>query len=211
MITTVSKRLEQLISGGLLAVAVFTALAHGAVESWSLAIFELAISFFLLLWAVKSAVDKKARLTVPTAAIPLAALLLVGLAQSISVTGTAGQRSSLSLDVEATRTTTVVIFFLFAAAVLASNFLVKERLRTTTNVLVVFGLAMAVFALVQHFSSEGRFYWFRPNTQSVTPFGPFANHNHFAGYMEMLALVPAGLVVTRGVRREARLLYAFAA
>jgi O-antigen ligase len=212
MTTTISKRLEQLISGGMLAVLVFTALAHGAVESWSLALFELAITLFLLLWAAKSVLDRRLRLTIPAPVLPLAALLMVGVAQSVSVTGASGQRAALSLDVEATRTTTLALLFLFAAALLASNFLVKEgRLRTTTNVLVVFGLMMAVFALVQHFSSEGRFYWFRPNTQSAKPFGPFANHNHFAGFMEMLALIPAGLVVNRGVRREARLLYGFAA
>jgi O-antigen ligase len=42
-------------------------------------------------------------------------------------------------------------------------------------------------------------------------FGPFANHNHFAGYMEMLITIPVALLITRGVRRELRVFYAFAA
>jgi O-antigen ligase len=69
---------------------------------------------------------------------------------------------------------------------------------------------MAIFALVQNFAWDGRFYWLRP-TESPSPFGPFANHNHFAGYMEMLIPVPVGLMIARAVRSETRWLYGFAA
>jgi O-antigen ligase len=63
---------------------------------------------------------------------------------------------------------------------------------------------------VQHFTWSGRFYWIRP-TLATNPFGPFANHNHFAGYMELLIPLPIALVLTRAVGREVRVLYGFAA
>src|SRR5438477_648049 len=69
---------------------------------------------------------------------------------------------------------------------------------------------IAIFALVQHFTWDGRFYWLRP-TLATSPFGPFANHNHFAGYMELLIPLPVALVVAREGRGEIRLLYLFAA
>jgi O-antigen ligase len=69
---------------------------------------------------------------------------------------------------------------------------------------------MAIFALVQHFTWDGRFYWLRP-TLATSPFGPFANHNHFAGYMELLIPLPIALVIAREGRGEIRLLYLFAA
>src|SRR5262245_2662639 len=138
---TISRRLEQIIGGGLLAALVFTALAHGAVESWSLALFELTITILVLFWAIKAVLDKKVQLTIPAPLVPLGALLLVGILQSISFTGGSGQRMSLSADVEATRVTTLAIFFVFVSGLLAANFLVKEgHLRTTTNVLIAFGL-----------------------------------------------------------------------
>src|SRR2546430_13060944 len=60
----------------------------------------------------------------------------------------------------------------------------------------------------QHFAWNGRLYWLRSTNYSV--FGPFVNHNHFAGYMAMVMPVPLGLILTV-VRGPARLLYGFAA
>jgi O-antigen ligase len=72
-------------------------------------------------------------------------------------------------------------------------------------------LSLAIFALVQHFTWNGKFYWIRPNTVSISPFGPFVNHNNFAGYMELLIPLPIALIITRAVRGETRLLLGFAA
>jgi len=69
---------------------------------------------------------------------------------------------------------------------------------------------MAIFALVQKFTWDGRFYWLRP-TQATSAFGPFANHNHFAGYMELLISLPLALAIARAGRIEIRLLYLFSA
>jgi O-antigen ligase len=48
-------------------------------------------------------------------------------------------------------------------------------------------------------------------TEVTNPFGPFANHNHFAGYMELLIPIPIALIITRAVTTELRLLFGFAA
>src|SRR5262249_14685888 len=114
--------------------------------------------------------------------------------------------------VESTRRTVIVLFFLLISFVIAANFLASRgRLSKLAGFLTIFGLAIAVFALVQHFTWNGKLYWIRPNTVSISPFGPFVNHNHFAGYMELLIPIPIALVMTRAARRETRLLYGFAA
>src|SRR5262249_19939690 len=114
--------------------------------------------------------------------------------------------------VESTRRTVIVLFFLLISFVIAANFLASRgRLSKLAGFLTIFGLAIAVFALVQHFTWNGKLYWIRPNTVSICPFGPFVNHNHFAGYMELLMPMPIALIVTGAVRGEARLLYGFAA
>ena len=208
-----SNLLDKAIVCGLLAAVIFTALALGTVEAWSVAIFELIVVVLMLLWAAKVIVEKRIEIRIPPAALPLGALVLVGLAQSIALTGSSGQTSSLSMDVEATRGAVAVIFFLFVSFLIAANFFdTPQRLGTLANFLIVFGLALAVFALVQHFTWEGKLYWMRRVTSSgAGTGGPFVNRNHFAGYMEMLIPIPVALAFSRTTRGETRMFYGFAA
>src|SRR5437867_9877258 len=204
----ISLLLDKSIAGGLLAAIVFTTLAFGAVEPWSLALFELMLVGLLLLWGIKATLDRHLEITIPATALPIAALLLLGMTQSVAFNA-AGQRASLSMDVEATRRAVTVIFFLGVSFVVAANFFItRERLFLLANLLTVFGAVVAAFALIQYFTWQGRFYWLRATGYSV--FGPFVNHNHFAGYMAMLVPVPLALIL-KAIRGQARLLYGFAA
>jgi O-antigen ligase len=203
--------LNKTISWGLLVAVVFTGLAFGAVEPWSIFVFEVIVLALLLFWGVKILRDGRLTMTVPAVALPVAGLLAVGLIQSIALTGSDGSWVSLSMNVEYTRSAAIVLTFLLISLVIASNFFVsRERLAVAGHLLVVYGLGLAIFALVQHFTWGGRLYWIRP-TLATFPFGPFANHNHFAGYMELLIPLPIALVLTRAVSREMRVLYGFAA
>ncbi|MEK6405894.1 MAG: O-antigen ligase family protein [Acidobacteriota bacterium] len=202
---------DRSIAAGLMVAVVFTTLALGTVEAWSVAIFELIVLVLVLLWAVKAILDKHLELRIPSAALPLGAFVLLGLAQSIAVTDREGRTSSLSMDVEATRGAVAVIFFLFVCFLITANFFTSpERLRTLANFLIIFGLALAVFALIQHFTWEGKLFWVRPTVGAGTG-GPFVNRNHFAGYMEMLIPIPIALALSRAVGGEARLFFGFAA
>src|SRR5581483_3483194 len=94
--------LDKAIAGGLLVALIFTALAFGANEAWSVGLFELLITLLLLLWAVKWVKEKEVRVTLPATGWPLAALCALGVAQALW----------LSLDREATRGATLAIFFM---------------------------------------------------------------------------------------------------
>ncbi|HEV8486190.1 MAG TPA: O-antigen ligase family protein [Blastocatellia bacterium] len=206
------EHLSKAIAFGLLLAVTFSTLAHGAVEPWSVLILEAIVMALVLLWAIKVFADERLKLTIPNTALPIVALLIVGLAQSAAFTDSSGRWLSLSKNVGYTRAAVVVLGFLLISFLIASNFFAtRERLSALGHFLVIYGLAMALFALVQHFTWNGRFYWVRP-TDVTSPFGPFANHNHFAGYMEMLIPLPVALIISRGaVRMEMRLLCAFAA
>jgi O-antigen ligase len=204
-------RLSKVIAVGFLIAVVFAALAHGAVEPWSVFVLEGFVIVLLLLWSVKVIVDKRVTLNVPNSALPIAALAAVGLVQSVALTDSSGRWMSLSKNVGYTRAAVTVLIFLLLGYLIASNFFSsRERLAALGHFLVIYGMAMALFALVQHLAWNGRFYWLRP-TEATSPFGPFVNHNHFAGYMELLIPVPIGLIITRAVRPELRVLYGFAA
>src|SRR5438094_10163080 len=76
--------LDESIAGGLLAAIVFTTLAFGAVEPWSLALFELMLVGLLLLWGIKATLDRHLEITIPATALPIAALLLLGMTQGVA-------------------------------------------------------------------------------------------------------------------------------
>jgi O-antigen ligase len=203
--------LNKTISVGLLIAVVFAALAHGAVEPWSVFVFEVIVLVLVLLWSIKVVADKRLTLAVPQTALPIAGLVVLGLVQSIAFTDSTGRWLSLSMNVGYTRGAVTVLIFLFVCFLIAANFFAnRKRLSRLGHFLVIYGLAMALFALIQYFTWNGRFYWLRP-TEATSPFGPFANHNHFAGYMELLIPLPVALIITRAVRPELRVLCGFAA
>lgn len=202
-----SLRLDNIIAVGLLLVLCFAALAHGAVETWSLAALEILIGALVLLWIIKAALDRFLNLSLPLASLPLVGLLLLGTGQLLlGLTGRMG-----SQDIEATRFVLIafcalLMFFLLHVNVVAS----RERLKAMAYFLASYGFALALFALLQHLTWNGKFYWIRtPLSDLGMPFGPFANHNHYAGYMEMLVGIPLSLIVMGSVRREKRLFYGF--
>jgi len=205
-------RLGALIATGLLAAVALTALAHGAVEPWSVMLFELIVLALTVLWMIKVLRDRLLELAIPRSTLPVIALVLVGLLQSMASTGVGGARQSLSFDIESTRRTLIVFIFLLVSFLIAANFLgSRRRLQRLAAFLTIFGMSLAIFALIQHFTWNGKLYWIRPNSVSISPFGPFVNHNHFAGYMELLIPIPIALVMARATRREISLLYGFAA
>jgi len=194
----------------MLGVIIFTALAFGSNEPWSVGLFEMAVTVLLLLWAIKSMADRSLRIEVPKLALPLVGLLALGLAQSLAFISSDGAIHSLSLDVEATRAATLVVFFLLASFIIATNFFATpERLGALINLLVIYGVGLAVFALIQYFTWDGQIYWVRTSIWGVA-FGPFVNRNHYAGYMEMLTPLPLALIAARSVSKEAWSFYGFA-
>src|SRR5437588_808095 len=72
-----------------------------------------------------------------------------------------------------------------------------SQVRTLTPVFCVYGAALAGFALFQGVSSNGKLYWIRQPRMGGWVYGPYVNHNHYAGLMEMLVPIPLVLALTR--------------
>jgi O-antigen ligase len=203
--------LNRTIVIGLIIIIVFTALAHGVVEPWSALLFQLMVAALVLLWAVKAFIDRQLTLIVPQTAWPLAALIVFGLAQSVAWQDGAGNRQSLSLDVEATRGTVMMLGCLLACCLLAANFLTSPaRLRMLARFIPIYGMLLASLAIVLHFAAVEYSYWPWPIRAGGT-FGPFVNRDHFAAYVELLIALPVALIVTQYVRGEKTMLYGVAA
>ncbi|MDQ3013952.1 MAG: O-antigen ligase family protein, partial [Acidobacteriota bacterium] len=203
----------RMIPVGLLLAMLFTTLAFGAVEAWSVAVFGTLIAVLFLLWGVKCFVEKQLTLVVPTIAWPLVALIVLGLLQSISRTDESGKRFAISMDIEATRLLLELLVVLLAALLLFANFFTNEaQLSRLQNFLIFFGFALAIFGILQKLTWNGKYYWLiEPSSPPMAPFGSFVNHNHFAGYLEMIVPIPVALILVRAITGELSLFYGFAA
>src|SRR6185503_10948695 len=108
----------------------------------------------------------------------------------------------ISVHPEATRRWLAFTTGLVALALAAAPAL-RERtlLLRATVALVAGGTAVAVFGLAARLAFGNKIYgiWSVP---TVAPFGPFVSKNHFAGYVELAALLAIGLAT--GLAEEAR-------
>jgi hypothetical protein len=178
-----SPLLERWLVCGLIGLVIFSAVAHGVVEPWSVLLFELFCVALFFLWAVKGFRERKLVFVLPSLAWPLLALIGLGLAQAIAWQDGAGVRRSLSFDVDATRSALLMLVCLLLCLVLtATCFRWRERLEMLAKFLPFYGMTLALLAILQHFTWSDHILWFR-DVSPGNPFGVFINRDHFAGYM----------------------------
>ena len=96
-------------------------------------------------------------------------------------------------------------------------FLVSQSLRRSSQVrkvaaiLAIYGIAVAAFALLQGVAPNGKIYWLRVPHLGGRIYGPYVNHNHYAGLMEMLVPIPLVIALSRLADDKARIAAGIAA
>jgi O-antigen ligase len=68
----------------------------------------------------------------------------------------------------------------------------RDRIRWMLVFLTFVGFLVSGLGLLQFLTWNGKLLWFR-RVASRMPFGPFVNHNHFAGYVEMIIPIAVSL------------------
>lgn len=197
---------------------VMTTLAYGTVHYWALAVFAMGAGAIVCLWCVDGLVLRSVQFNLNPLQWPLLGMIVLGLIQLLPLRSAdnAGLPLSpvraLSLDPYSTRLVLVQVTALLVYFVATLTFTdTPRRMRTIVRTIIIFGFLLAMFGLMQSFTSDGtRVYWFRQLTQS-TAFGPFINRHHFAGYMELAVALPLGLLFSGAIESHKRPLYAFAA
>ena len=87
----------------------------------------------------------------------------------------------------------------------------RAFLRIFLLALRLFGSAVAIFAICQSLSAPGKLYFVQTPLGGSAVFGPYVNHNHYAGLMEMLTPLALVLSLSKLVHGAPRMLTAFAA
>ena len=178
----IRSRANEAILYSLVGLLLLAPLAFGTVEIWSAAIFEIASAILMSIWALRQIRTGTLILTGNPVFFPMCAFAAVVILQLIS--GTSGYRHATSSA------------FMLYAAYACACFLITQTLTRTTHVqyvataLTAFGTCVALFAVLQSLSSNGKIYWLRTPRFGGWIYGPYVNHNHYAGLMEMLAPIP---------------------
>src|SRR6516162_6614510 len=166
----------------LVAVAV---LSFGGVESWGNAALEIGAALLFVLWAVLVTLRGRAEIIWNWLFIPvfgLGSIALVQFAFGASV-------YPYLTKIELLRWSAYALLFFLAVQSLQT----KEHVKQFIWFLLSLGFVVSLFGLVQYFTFNGKLYWCVYLPAGVSPFGPFVNPNHFAGFVELVA--PLGLAL----------------
>ena len=174
---------------GTAAVLLLGPLAFGAVEPWSIFALEACAVLLLAAWACRQWINRELDISDHVLYRPMAAFFALALVQWL--TGTT-----------AYRLVTYTHFLLYAAYGMLA-FVVTQTLRRSSQFELLvklftgYGVVVALFAILQGLAPNGKLYWVRALEQGGAIYGPYVNHNHYAGLMEMLTPFPLVLAATR--------------
>lgn len=186
---------------GLVITLMAAPLAFGAVEIWAWAGLAVVAAVLLVFWAVGCVQRGSLAIRWSIAYVPAALLFLLGVAQlavhlTLDPFGTWEALVMLGTD---------LVFFFLAGQLWAD---VSERAWKNFGLAVlIYAVSLSLFAIFQFFTSHGLLYWVIHTHGDV--FGPYVNHNDYAGLMEILIPIALCYSITRplGSSRRALLLF----
>jgi O-antigen ligase len=181
---------------------VFGVLAFGAVENWSTSILEIGSALLLTLWMLTQVQSAAVQVKWSPLYLPMFTFGLL-IAFQITFNLTAYRYATLLAGLQYL----AFCALLFVAMQITGD---ERSAKIVLSGLGLFGVALAGFAICQDLSSNGKLYWLRMPSQGGSIFGPYVNHNHYAGLMEMLAPLLLVLSLGRLLRGAARALAGFA-
>jgi O-antigen ligase len=214
--------------GSLIAAVIISALLFGAVEPWSIALVSILVALAFASFALTADKDGFNVAGAKGLVISMSLFLLYPLFQlvplPVPVIG-AGQerfRDIITLAPKAVPAFHSISVYPFATEMDFSRLLLygmvfsaaafgtreRDSARRIIRALAVFGFGLALFGIVQHAAGNGKIYWLRELTHGGSPFGPFVNRNHFAGFVGMI--IPLSLGIALGSKRtERKMMFGF--
>lgn len=183
-------------------VVMVSVLAFGATVPWAVLLLRLGAGTLVMCWAVLCGLEGKLALRSNPLYPPVLAILVLAGLQLAFRTTAYGYATETEL--------------LNCIAYAALFFVASESWRSVADrhrilyVLASFGFLLALFAVVQGFSSSGKLYWTIKPEFGGAVYGPYVNRNHFAGIMELLAPVAFVLAALHRRTMEQRALLMFA-
>ena len=183
---------------GVVSLVLFAPLAFGAVESWSISIMEVGAAMLFALWGGRQVICGELEIRSSPLFGPMLFFGALILWQVVS-------------GHTAYRAATFSAALLYCAYALLAFLAVQclrrtSQLKTLAWIFSAYGFAIAGFALVQGIAGNGKLYWLRVPQSNGWIYGPYVNHNHYAGLMEMLTPIPLVISLMGGISGRSRAL-----
>jgi O-antigen ligase len=174
---------------GIFGLLLFGPLAFGAVEPWSIFLLEAGSAALFLVWVGKQVLEGRIKVIWNPLFLPMGVFGLLIISQLVFRL-TAYPHDTVAMALK---------YFAYALlCFLAGQTLLRgSQARRLALIFSLYGAALAGFALLQGISSNGKLYWLRLPRNGGWIYGPYVNHNHYAGLMEMLVPIPLVLALTR--------------
>jgi len=199
----VSKATRPVFSSSMLlagagAILLSAPLAFGAVQPWAILALQVSATLLFLAWGFRQWLNREIQISSHPLHPPMVAFAALVTLQWL--TGmTAYGHATYSL---------LLLYLSYGLLV----FVVTQTLRRTSQlekfawVLAGYAAVLASFSLLQGLAPNGKLYGVWKPYYGGQPYGPYVNHNHYAGLMEMLTpflLVLAATRATPGRRKIA--------
>jgi O-antigen ligase len=174
---------------GVFGVLTLAPLAFGAVEPWAIFLLEAASAVLFVRWSRQEFESGQPKFHRNPLFAPMAAFAVIVLVQLV-FRMTAYWHDTMS---SALLYASYALLMLLASQTLRRS----SQVKTLAVWLTAYGGALASFALLQSLSSNGKLYWLRTPRSGGWIYGPYVNHNHYAGLMELLVPIPLVMCQTR--------------
>ncbi len=180
----------------------FGPLAFGAVQPWSICVLEVAVSILVMIWAAREVADGGFHAVLNPLYIPITLFAGVVLAQILF---------HLTAYWYATWTEGLLWASYAGLFFLVTQVSPKQQWISVFGFFCVgYGFLLSLFAIIQQFTSNGKIYWVVTNRYGGWIYGPYVNHAHYAGLMEMLVPFPIILAIVSRVATPIRVFFFFA-
>jgi O-antigen ligase len=187
---------DSILFYGTFSLLLFAPLAFGSTDPIPIFLLQLGSASLFLFWLMRQLASGSLRISWNPLFRPvLLFALLVGLQVALGATAYRYQTISHAL-----------LYTAYGCLI----FLVTQTLQRTSQIKILawtfcaYGTAIALFALLQSLSSNGKIYWLWQPQSGGWIYGPYVNHNHYAGLMEMLFPIPVVMALDSHVPRRRR-------
>lgn len=203
ILQTAPSGLDSAVFYGVLGLLLFGPLAFGAVEPWSIFLLEAASGLIFVIWVYYQVRSAELRIVGNPLFAPMSAFAVLICIQLLS--------GHSSYRYETTSSGLLYCAYGIVCFLVVQSFRTTTQVRVLTKVLCGYGFAVAMFALLQGIDPNGALYWIRTPRLGGWMYGPYVNHNHYAGLMEMLIPVPLVAALMEVADRPNRVMAAVAA
>jgi O-antigen ligase len=208
-----SKLYDNIIFYGLIFLVVFTPLAFGTTQPWSIYVFKLTTVLLLIAWLLKIPAENQLVIHKTVLYIPLLLFIVYELFQIIplpasivnsfspasyklqssasALLNNVATKYALSLNIHQSSfelLKTVCYFIIFFLVI--NQIRSVKQLNILISIILVTGFVISMFALIQKFTWTGKIFWLQETPALSGPFGPFVNYDHYGGFMNLI--IPLG-------------------